>query len=221
MMRSSEDGTPTNFTTGDSAAKDYSGHDHSGTTVLPAFGATTDSDTSIEIAASNKNTVEAPIAATVSNSSLPAWLQSADQARAFLADQKANAITQGRYFTTFSGNAGSAATPAFTFVDGDCSLDGGAGLLIVTGNLVMNGNPNFNGLILVLGAGTVNRDGGGDGNIYGAMTVARFDSAGPRGFLAPTFNTNGGGTSTMQYDSIAVRKALNATGPRVWGVREY
>jgi len=221
MMRSSEDGTPTNFTTGDSAAKYYSGHDHSGTTVLPAFGATTDGDTTIEIAASNKNTVEAPIAATVSNSSLPAWLQSADQARAFLADQKANAITQGRYFTTFSGSAGSAATPAFTFVDGDCSLDGGAGLLIVTGNLVMNGNPNFNGLILVLGAGTVNRDGGGNGNIYGAMTVAHFDPVGAGGFLGPVFNTNGGGTSTMQYDSDAVRKALNATGPRVWGVREY
>jgi hypothetical protein len=221
MMRSSEAGTPVNFNTGDSAAKDYSGHDHSGTTVLPAFGATTGVDTTIEVTASNKNTVEDPIAATISNSSLPAWLQSADQARAFLADQKANAITQGRYFTSFSGNAGSAATPAFTFVDGDCSLDGGAGLLIVTGNLVMNGNPSFNGLILVLGAGTVNRDGGGDGNIYGAMTVARFNSVGPGGFLGPTFNTNGGGTSTMQYDSDAVRKALNAAGPRVWGVREY
>jgi hypothetical protein len=85
----------------------------------------------------------------------------------------------------------------------------------------MNGNPNFNGLILVLGAGSVNRDGGGNGNIYGAMTVAHFNFVGPGGFLGPTFNTNGGGTSTMQYDSDAVRKALNAAGPRVWGVREY
>jgi hypothetical protein len=221
MMRSSEDGTPVTFDIGDSAAKDYSGHDHGGTAVLPTFGATTDGDTTIEVNADTKNTVAAPSAATIGNSSLPVWLQSADQARAFLADQKANAISQGRYFTTFSGNAGSAATPAFTFVDGDCTLDGGAGLLIVTGNLEMNGNPNFNGLILVLGAGTVNRDGGGNGNIYGAMTVARFDAAGPGGFLGPTFHTNGGGTSTMQYDSDAVRKALNAAGPRVWGVREY
>ena len=77
------------------------------------------------------------------------------------------------------------------------------------------------GLILVLGAGTVNRDGGGDGSIYGAMTVARFDPVNPGPFLSPTFNTNGGGNSTMQYDSDAVRKALNASGPRVWGVREY
>src|SRR6266550_4551046 len=103
-----------------------------------------------------------PIAATISNSSLPPWLRSANQARAFLADQKANAISQDRYFTIFSGSSGNSSAPAFTFVDGDCSLDGGAGLLIVTGNLTMNGNPNFNGLILVLGAGTVNRDGGGN-----------------------------------------------------------
>ena len=92
---------------------------------------------------------------------------------------------------------------------------------IVTGNLTMSGNPNFDGLILVLGAGTVNRDGGGDGSIYGAMTVARFDPVNSGPFLSPTFNTNGGGNSTMQYDSDAVRKALNASGPRVWGVREY
>jgi len=77
------------------------------------------------------------------------------------------------------------------------------------------------GLIFVLGGGTVNRDGGGDGSIYGAMTVARFDPVNPGPFLSPTFNTNGGGNSTMQYDSEAVRKALNASGPRVWGVREY
>lgn len=223
MMRGANDCSAVTFTTGDSAAKDYSGHDNAvgGTAILPAFGATCDSDKTIEIDAANKNTVEDPIAATFANSSLPSWLQTADQARAFLADQKANAINQGRYFSTFSGYAGSDAAPAFTFVDGDCSLDGGAGLLIVTGNLEMKGNPNFNGLILVLGEGSVNRDGGGDGNIYGAMTVAKFDPVGPGGFLAPIFNTNGGGTSTMQYDSSAVRKALNLSAPRVLGVHEY
>ena len=222
MMRSADDGTPITFTTGDSSVKDYSGHDHATTTnILPTFGSTSGGDTAIQVGASNKNTVADPVASTVANSSLPAWLRSADQARAFLADQKANAISQGRFFNTFSGSAGSSAAPAFTFVNGDCSLDGGAGLLIVTGNLIMGGNPNFDGLILVLGAGTVNRDGGGDGSIYGAMTVARFDPVNPGPFLSPTFNTNGGGNSTMQYDSEAVRKALNASGPRVWGVREY
>jgi hypothetical protein len=220
-LRSADNGTPINFSTGNSAAKEYSGVDRAGAGTLPAFGATLASDTAIEIAEANKNTVTNPIAATISMSSLPAWLQSADEARAFLAEQKANAILQGRYFTSFSGYSGSDAAPAFTFVDGDCNLDGGAGLLIVTGNLEMNGNPSFNGLILVLGNGSVNRDGGGNGNIFGAIAVARFDRVGPGGFLGPTFNTNGGGNSAVQNDSNARRKAENLTGPRVLGIHEF
>ena len=220
-MRSGDDGTPVNFTTGNSAVKEYSGVDRAGHGTLPAFGATLASDTAIEVAAANKNTVTNPIAATISMSSLPSWLQSADEARMFLADQKANAIMQGRYFTSFSGYSGSDAAPAFTFVDGDCTLDGGAGLLIVTGNLQMNGNPSFSGLILVLGNGSVNRDGGGNGNIFGAIAVARFDKVGSGGFLGPTFNTNGGGNSTVQNDSNARRKAEDLTGPRVLGIHEY
>jgi hypothetical protein len=106
-------------------------------------------------------------------------------------------------------------------VDGNCVLDGGAGLLIVTGNLQLNGNPSFDGLILVLGAGNINRDGVGNGNIYGAITVAKFDQNGPGGFLAPAFTTNGAGTSTIQYDTEAVRRALNMSGPFVLGVREF
>ena len=222
MMRSSEDGTPMTFTIGDSAAKDYSGHDHGGSAnTLPSFGSTSDADMAIQTAEATKTTVADPIAAKVSMSRLPSWLQSATQARAFLAAQRESAISQGRYFTSFSGYAGTSDAPAFTFVDGNCNLDGGAGLLIVTGNLEMQGNPNFDGLILVLGDGTINRDGGGDGNIFGSIAVARFDKNGNGGFLAPLFTTNGGGTSTIQFDSVAVRKALNVAGPVVMGVREY
>jgi hypothetical protein len=221
MMRSADDGTPVNFTTGESAVKSYSGHDHTGSGILPAFGSTTGADTTIQIDASNKNTVVDPIAATIGMSSLPVWLQSADQARAFLAEQKENAISQGRYFPTFSGDSGSSSAPAFTFVDGDCDLSGGAGLIIVTGNLTMSGNPSFTGLILVLGNGSMNRNGGGNGDILGAITIARFDSVNPGPFLAPSFNTNGGGNSAVQYDSNAVRQALNVAGPRVRGVHEY
>jgi hypothetical protein len=222
LMRGAGDCSPVTFSSGASNAKDYSGHDHAvgGTAILPAFGATCSSDQTIETTSVDKiNTVDDPIDATFANSALPAFLQTADQARAFLADEKVNAIQQGRYFTTFSGMSGSDASPAFTFVDGDCTLAGGAGLLIVTGNLIMDGNPSFDGLILVLGQGYVNRDGGGNGNIFGAMAVARFGSSGD--FLAPTFNTNGGGNSTMQYDSLAVKKALSIAGPRVLGIHEY
>jgi hypothetical protein len=219
MMRGSENGTPVTFTIGDSEPKTYSGHDNAGTGILPTFGATTDVDRDLEILADTKDTADDPKAGTFAINSLPPFLQSADLARSFVSDQKANAKSQGRYFTSFSGYSGSVATPAFTFVDGDCVLDGGAGLLIVTGNLELNGNPAFTGLILVLGGGSVNRDGGGNGDIYGAIAVAKFNSTG--GFLAASFETNGGGTSTMQYDSAAVRAALNVAGPKVLGVGEY
>jgi hypothetical protein len=187
---------------------------------LPAFGSTCAGDTALQIAAANKNTVSNPIAQTMNMATLPSWIQNVDDARAFVEDQKANAMIQSRYFSSFDGFSGSDNNPAFTFVDGDCSLDGGAGLLIVTGKLLMKGNPNFRGLILVLGEGYVERDGGGNGNIYGAMFVAKFNrNAGP--FLATTFMTNGGGNSLMQNDSAAWNQAENLAGPRVLGIHEY
>jgi len=221
MMRGSDDGTPMTFTIGESNAKDYSGHDHSGSGILPSVGATSNGDSTIAVNSDTKNTVADPKTAVITNSSLPTWLQTAPQARAFLIEQKANAVSQGRYYSTFSGDAGSAASPAFTFVDGNCTLTGGGGLLIVTGNLTMSGNPSFSGMILVLGGGTWDRQGGGNGNIYGAMAVAKFDINGTGGFLAPSFTTDGGGTATLQYDSQAVRNALGLSGPKVLGVHEY
>lgn len=219
LMRGADDCTPMTFSIGSSNAKDYSGHDLSGTGILPAFGATCVVDHTLELTSDSKETVEAPKAQNLTNSELPPWLRSADDARAFVADQKSNAISQDRYFTSFDGYSGSSSAPAFTFVDGNCTLEGGAGLIIVTGTLRMHGNPSFDGLILVLGNGRVERDGGGNGDIFGSVVVAKFNSTG--GFLAPFFDTNGGGTSTMQYDSSALRKALNVAGPRVMGVHEY
>ena len=73
-----------------------------------------------------------------------------------------------------------------------------------------------------LARGSVNRDGGGNGNIYGAITVAKFDHERHRWFSGDRFSTtNGGGNSTIQYDSTAVRRALNLGGPLVQGVREF
>jgi len=220
LMRSAEDCSAVHFTIGDSHPKFYSGHDRSGSSILPSFGAVCDSDTTIEVNSDDKNTVTDPKAQTVANSQLPPWLRSADEARAFLTEEKANAMNQGRYFTSFDGYSGSAADPQFTFVDGDCVLDGGGGLLIVTGDLTLNGNPAFAGLILVLGNGKVIRNGGGNGDIYGAISVAKFNTNGNGGFQTPYFDTSGGGNSLMQYDSDAIRRALNVSGPRALGVHE-
>jgi hypothetical protein len=221
LMRGTQNCAGITFTLGDSNSKTYSGNDAAGGSGLPTFGATCDGNTGSEVGADTKNTVTDPKAETLTDSDLPVWLRSADEARAFLNEQKENAISQDRYFTSFDGYSGSANSPEFTFVDGNCTLDGGGGLLIVTGDLVLEGCPNFSGLILVLGNGHVTRSGGGNGNVYGSVVVARFEINGNGGFLPPYFDTDGGGTALMQYDSAAVRQALNLSGPKVMGVHEY
>jgi hypothetical protein len=99
----------------------------------------------------------------------------------------------------------------------------GSGLLIVTGELETNGTTDFQGVILVLGAGKITRKGGGEGVIGGAIVIANFDPTDPDDdtFGAPNFTTIGGGTSKLLYNSVSVRNALEATGFRVLGVREY
>jgi len=78
-------------------------------------------------------------------------------------------------------------------------------------------------VIMVLGAGEVYRSGGGHGDIFGAMFVAKFAAAGADSdmFGAPVFDTSGGGTSNIQYSSDAVDKAKSVGGHSVKGIREY
>jgi hypothetical protein len=231
-MRGADDGSPTNMTfdIGSSNAKFYTGHDNAGSgSNLPTFGVTNAADLGIANDAITKgSTVEDVKTAQLDMGDLPSWLQSADAARAFLNDFQLVARSLGRYFTSFSGTAGSTASPAVTFVNGNATIDGGAGLLIVTGDLVLSGNPSFSGIILVIGEGTINRNGGGNGNILGAIYVAKFarswpasENGQPHPFLAPTFNTNGGGNADLRYDSNWVQKAKDALGDIVRDVREY
>ena len=63
-------------------------------------------------------------------------------------------------------------------------------------------------------------NGGGGGNIYGAIVVAKFDRTSGK-FLAPTYNDNGAGNATVQYDSAAIDRGLAAAGSRVMALREY
>ncbi|HKP45699.1 MAG TPA: hypothetical protein VJT50_03805, partial [Pyrinomonadaceae bacterium] len=119
-----------------------------------------------------------------------------------------------------NGVAGGAGNPQLTVVKGDCNLDGGSGLLIVTGTLYFNGpGPNFNGVILVLGDGRLLKQGGGNRNVYGSIMIARFGATG--GFLDPTFEyLGGGGSSNLQYDSTADRNSVISAGTKVLGVVE-
>ncbi len=244
-LRGATNCAPMTFATGNSNAKEYKGADASGAEAArPAFAingcdyddgvwGTGNPDTvsgSSQFGILDNGTApDAPMTSTPVDT--PAFLENADKARQYVNDLEQTARSQGRYFKSagsMSVNSGTSSAPAFTFVDGDCDLNGGAGLLVVTGNLEMSGNPSFDGVILVLGKGNVNRNGGGNGTVSGTMIVARFDrtwptieNALPHPFRAPTFNTNGGGNSTMQYSSEAVRRALGMVGgPRVSGVAE-
>ena len=233
LMRGAEDGTQMNFDIGNSSSKYYSGHDNaSGGTDLPTFGVTSGTDSAEATEAITKGaTVEDQQVATIGAGSLPSFLQTTEGptgARAFLNDMQAVARSMGRYYTSFDGYAGTDAYPQFTFVNGDCVLDGGAGMLVVTGNLVMNGNPTFKGIILVLGEGTINREGGGNGNIFGTIYVAKFarswpesENGLPHPFLAPSFYTDGGGTSELRYDSQWVQQGKDVLGTIVRDVREF
>lgn len=231
---------------GNSNAKTYSGVDRTGIEATKSSLAVSYHDlTTAQAAYSEKpGTVANPKVKVLDLSNDPApagfpvgdivetpwFLETADAARQFLilAENLANSCAapgspckkRGVILNSLSGNAGTTASPQFTIVKGDCNLDGGAGLLIVTGTVTFDGpGPNFDGLILVLGDGVLLKTGGGNRDIFGSIMVARFGPAG--GFLAPTFNyTGGGGSSNLQYDSGAVLDAVTMPGATVLGVVE-
>ena len=75
----------------------------------------------------------------------------------------------------------------------------------------MSGNPSFNGIVMVIGKGNVQKNGGGNGTLNGALLVANMytdttystliglGSNNPPG--PPVMGWNGGGNATLQYDS--------------------
>ena len=107
-----------------------------------------------------------------------------------------------------SGSYGTTAAPQITFINGDVSLGGGAGVLVVTGTLTISGAMQFDGLILVIGQGKVVINGGGNGQIFGEMLVAQTNSSvAPYAQLpafpnpSPSFVWNGGGKASINYNS--------------------
>jgi hypothetical protein len=164
----------------------------------------------------------------VNSRRLPAFdfLQTADAARTFLNDVQTVAQNNSRYYSSFNGyadsgnNAANVANPALTFVDGDCTLDGGSGLLVVTGTLTLKGTDEFRGIILVMGNGKVLRSGGGSANVLGAWIVAKFSRTGTTGFTAPYFDVSGGGNGSFLFDTKAIDDALRVLGMKVVGVAE-
>jgi Tfp pilus assembly protein PilX len=118
-------------------------------------------------------------------------------------------------------NVGTPSDTKVVVVTGDFHLNGnGAGLLVVTGELVFNGNIDFDGVILVFGKGSMRRNGAGNGTISGGIIVANTlgldgipktadDALGP-----PTFNTSGGGNSNIRFCSTVIDDMLGGIPPR-------
>ena len=233
------------FDSGNSNNHIYSGADHACTVgpcpaPLPAFGTTNLIDKTQATADAASNTTSSPAAAIVT---LPDYLQSPLETRKFLDKWQAAAIAGAtnpdpsdltwQPTATYLPNGGSGSPTGFTFVKGDYTMGAGSGsgLLIVTGELTTHGDTNFRGLVLVLGEGAINRDGGGGGAFYGAIFVAKVDwpAQSPAfpllppplpNFGAPFFNFNGAGNATMQYDSSATQDAFNLLPAPVLGVCE-
>jgi len=225
-LRSADNGDLANFNAGSSSVYSYSGYDNAGGGDLPAIGVTSTPDfnnlSGMGLPSSQIQGVPVNVQ-QVGLPDLPSWLQNADGARALVIQLRNQAQSAGRYFTaaTPPSSFGDTAHPILTFVDGDCVIPpaGGAGLLVVTGALTLDGNAPYSGLVLVLGGGSLIRNGGGNGSSLGSVLVARFGTSGD--FLAPTFNSSGSGNSSIQYDSDWVRRAMAAPGPRVMAVGEF
>jgi hypothetical protein len=244
VIRGSDDGTPMNFDLGSSAAKKYSGKDNANKEPQKPAVAIKTHDWNEAVAGAVKgSTVDDPEFGILDIDpkpvppyptllppplpgnapgylTTPYFLKTANDARAFIATSREVAKVDGEYFNTSKSNfvLGTPTQPGFAFIDGNCELNGGSGLLIVTGELVLNGGADFEGVIIVMGAGRVTRSGGGGGEILGAWYVARFNATG--NFLAPTFDVSGGGNSEFRFDSAAKDKANKAPGIRIMGVVE-
>ena len=230
LLRGADDCSPLNLDTGSSGTKWYSGIDYSGVDPQrPSFAVSPCDKDSANSGIKKHDTVADPEigllmddAEGADNVEQPSYLDTAAKARAFLNGLQAKAQTIGRYFNPGTGSttiSDSLNAPQFTFIDGNATLASGSGFLVVTGKLTMRGNTDFKGVILVLGQGELERNGGGNGEILGGITIAKFGRT-SGDFLSPTFHTNGGGNSNVQYDSGSVRRA-QASAINVSGIREF
>ena len=229
-IRGADDCSPLNLDTGSSGTKWYSGVDYSGVEPQrPSFAVSPCDADDAAAGIVKHDTVADPEIGTLEDDASganaverPSFLDTADRARAYLNSLQAKAQSLNRYFNPGCGSTtlnDSVDSPMFTFVDGDCTLQNGSGFLVVTGTLTMRGNTNFKGAILVLGDGVLVRDGGGNGDVLGGITIAKFGRT-SGDFMSPTFHTNGGGNSNVQYDSKAVSRGVGS-GTNVSGIREF
>lgn len=126
-----------------------------------------------------------------------------------------------------SVDIGSPGDPKAVVVTGDFTMNGsGAGILVVTGNLTFNGNVDYDGLILVIGQGVMQRNGAGNGTLNGGIVVA--NTAGPDGVPgnaddvtgAPLLDTSGGGNGNVHYCSTVIDNMTSSLPLRILAFKQ-
>ncbi|MFL6374651.1 MAG: hypothetical protein ACJ73D_08310 [Pyrinomonadaceae bacterium] len=226
------------FNPGSSNVTVYSGDDVASTDIIPPIGV---------MNPTNLNTVEDsvsgqpphPFNGTVIGSpsdvspetpdwlANPAALDTTIKGLANVAQSSGGFFPSGTAPTSWGNNA---AGTGITFCDGNCSLSGnGGGILVVTGTLTLSGSLNFNGMIIVTGQGGITRSGGGNATIQGNIVVAPYvgsrmqdsiDPASTDTFLSPQYDLSGGGNSTVVYNSKTLANSMLAVSNYVLGVAE-
>lgn len=200
----------------------YSGEDQVSDAAIPSVGTTNDTNLLYVLKTPLKTELDPPAANVAVE--LPDWLKTTTALNDAINSLRTVAKASGRYYA--SGVAppdfGSTNGTGITFCDGDVSLAGaGGGILVSTGKLTLRGNLSFTGLIIVTGAEGIDRSGGGNGTLAGNTVVAPYNPnnlAG--GFLPPKYNISGGGTSQLEYNSNSVANGLVAISNFVLGVAE-
>jgi Tfp pilus assembly protein PilX len=137
-------------------------------------------------------------------------------------DKVYNALKNGADFTSASDSGftiGSPSDKKIVVIDGDFELNAvsGAGILLVTGQLTLRGSFDYDGIILVIGKGKILRSGAGEGIISGGIYVANIRGSDQvvdtpdDTFITVTFETTGGGTSTIEYNASAQTDSTDLT----------
>lgn len=144
--------------------------------------------------------------------------KNAEKFDSFIAALRAEAQNSGTYISNShdikgqerggkNNPFGEVGNEAIWFVDGGVSGNNlaGAGILVVNGNYDVNGNPEFNGLVIVLG--NYKQGGGGGRDFKGALLVAPYDQN--LNFTAASVEFSGGGSNDFIHDREALSKAFS------------
>jgi hypothetical protein len=166
---------------------------------------------------------------------LPTTESSPSQLEALVAqiESTANYVIQGPVASLTPAQLGTAANPVTVVIDSpnngataDLTLSGnttGYGILVVRGSYYPAGTVGWNGIVLVIGQGDVQGNGGGNNSYNGAVFVAKTrDASGNilNNLGTPIFDWSGGGGNGIAYNPCTINNATQNQSYQVLSFRE-